>query len=226
MKYIIFTIFILISIFTYSNCELPVIDVYIESLCPDCMNFIGGSFKNFHLYEDKDSLAVVNFIPFGNANEKWNGEKWEFTCQHGENECLGNTLENCALNRLDRNGGHDFLICVEDNIRGFGKDFNQTLTHCVGEDSKLELYNCAFSEEGNQLQHQAAQKTPQHNYVPWVHFNGKHDVEIENRILTNMLDFLCEIQGRDCSDQKFKFTTQEIGSKCLNENSDFLKFLN
>jgi interferon gamma-inducible protein 30 len=202
--------------------NLPVIDVYIESLCPDCMDFIGGSFKNFHLSAEHDQLAVVNFYPFGNANEKWNGSSWEFTCQHGANECYGNTVETCALNRLGKNEGHDLLICVEGNIRQLSKDFVKTLEHCVSDANlRTDILNCASSQEGNQLEHQVAQATPTHNYVPWVHFNGEHNVDIENKILSNMLEFLCDLRGdyslKACS-QVLRMSSTHLASnkRCLN----------
>jgi interferon gamma-inducible protein 30 len=211
-----------------SVCDLPVIDVFVESLCPDCMDFIGGSFKNFHSYQDKDTLAIVNFYPYGNAAEKWNGQKWDFTCQHGSNECYGNTIENCALSHLDKNAGHDFLICIEGNIRAFSKDFDQTLAHCIDDTSlRTKISECASSIEGNNLQHEAAQKTPAHDYVPWVQVNGQHDKDVENKIISNMLEYLCELQGKDCSQHKSSFSAKMPGEKCLNirksENLEFLQ---
>jgi interferon gamma-inducible protein 30 len=220
-------ILIIIYLTTISFCEKPVIDVFVESLCPDCMDFIGGSFKNFNSYQDKDTLAIVNFYPYGNAAEKWNGQKWDFTCQHGSNECYGNTVENCALSFLDKSQGHDFLICIEGNIRSFSKDFEKTLAHCIDDKSlRAEILNCASSDEGNKLQHEAAQKTPAHDYVPWVHVNGEHDKEVENKILSNMLDYLCELQGKDCSQHQSSFKAQAPSNKCLNIRfSEDLKFL-
>lgn len=216
----------LFSLFALTVCDLPVIDVFVESLCPDCMDFIGGSFKNFHEYKDKDSLAVVNFYPYGNAAEKWNGKSWDFTCQHGANECYGNTIETCALNLIDKNAGHDFMICIEGSIRQYAKDFNQTLSHCVDEEMKAKILNCVSLGEGNKLQHEVAQKTPEHNYVPWVHVNGQHVKDVENKILSNMVEYLCELQGKECSEHNKNFKAKPLGSKCINyQQLEFLKIL-
>jgi hypothetical protein len=43
-----------------------------------------------------------------------------------------------------------------------------------------------------------AQKTEYHQYVPWILVDGIHDVEIENRILNNMTDYLCNLPGKSC----------------------------
>lgn len=182
---------------TLCDDKLPVIDVYVESLCPDCMDFIGGSFKNFFLNNDHSNLAQVNFYPYGNANEKFDGKKYVFTCQHGDNECYGNVVETCLMNKFDVNGGHAMLICIEGNIRNFDKDFDKTLEHCLPDpDIRNEIITCAKGDEGNKLQHEVAQKTPKHNYVPWVEFNGEHDKEKEDQIVANMLKYLCDISGQ------------------------------
>ena len=34
-------------------------------------------------------------MAYGNASEKPREELWDFTCQHGENECDGNMYETC-----------------------------------------------------------------------------------------------------------------------------------
>jgi interferon gamma-inducible protein 30 len=188
---------IILSVVSLSLCaDLPVIDVYLESLCPGCMAFVGGSFKNFNLNKDHEKLAVVNFYPYGNANEKWNGKQWDFTCQHGENECYGNLVETCAIKKFDVNGGHAIMICIEENIPKFDKDFDKTLEHCLPDEIiRNEILACAKNDEGNGYMHENAQKTPKHNYVPWVLVNGQYDKDVENKILSNMLSYLCDISG-------------------------------
>lgn len=52
------------------------------------------------------------------------------------------------------------------------------------------------SDEGNQLQHQAASETdnlvPSHRYVPWVVANGQHDSAIEEAIETDLVRWACD----------------------------------
>jgi interferon gamma-inducible protein 30 len=239
MKYILLSLLLiqasLVSSLKNSN-NIPVIDVFIESLCPDCMEFIGGSFKQYQSAVDHEQLAVVNFYPFGNAKESWNGSNWTFECQHGPNECYGNTIEACALNHLSENEGKNFLICIEGNIVKLSKNFDKAVEVCVSdENTRKNILECANGSEGNKLMHEVAQKTPKHNYVPWVHFNGEHDVNKENKILSNMLDFLRKQDDDYTIDDivelfdTSKFNAKKNRKSCLNlfgfENLEKLNFL-
>jgi len=191
---------LLITITTISllNCaDIPKIDVFVESLCPDCEDFIGGSFANYLQNPDYLQLAEVNFYPYGNANEKKVGDHYEFTCQHGSNECYGNVVEVCSLSKMSYEDGLEYMVCMEDGIRTFEKNINNALVNCVQDQNLLQsILNCALSEEGNLLQHNVAQKTPSnHKYVPWIQVNGVHDAKIEAALLENMNDYLCGLEG-------------------------------
>lgn len=215
--------------------NIPVIDVYVESLCPDCMDFIGGSFKQFQAAVDHEQLAIVNFYTFGNAKESWNGSKWLFECQHGQNECYGNTVEACALNHLSENEGKNFLICIEGNILRLSKNFEKAVDQCVSdENTRKIILQCANGDEGNKLLHEVALKTPKHNYVPWIHVNGEHDVNKENKILKNMLDYLRNQNDRYTIDDIIELLVPSSFKKnnkksCINqfvlENMEKMNFL-
>lgn len=196
-------IFFLISLFVLIS-SVPTIDVYVESLCPDCMDFITGSFKEFLNHPDHAKLASVNFYPYGNAHETKIDKGYEFSCQHGPNECLGNIIETCALNNTSIDEGQRILVCIEENIVSYGKDFPKTLNHCVtDEDLRAEILNCAYSQEGNFLEHEVAKKTPSdHKYVPWIVVDGEHDVEAESKILSDMVGYLCGLQDYSLSSCK------------------------
>src|SRR5689334_361194 len=101
------SIFILINIcsFIYS---VPKVDVYMESLCPDSIHFIETSFKPFFSNPSKHELADVTIYTSGNSHDTWDGSKWVFTCQHGDNECYGNTIETCAKKILDKEAHQNF----------------------------------------------------------------------------------------------------------------------
>jgi interferon gamma-inducible protein 30 len=59
-------------------------------------------------------MADVHLWPYGNAHEKQGSEGWEFTCQHGPHECLGNTIQACALKYItDVLAQETFFVCVE-----------------------------------------------------------------------------------------------------------------
>merc|ERR1712018_254180 len=69
--------------------------VYYEPLCPDSVNFVTTQLT--HAWETFGEDLVINFKPFGKANWTENGVSWDFVCQHGPDECLGNKAQACIL---------------------------------------------------------------------------------------------------------------------------------
>jgi interferon gamma-inducible protein 30 len=179
----------------FCNQDLPQIDLYFETLCPGCQEFITTSFQDFLNNPNHSDLAKVNFHPYGNAIEVKKGDQYEFTCQHGEIECYGNTVEVCALNKLSYEDGLKYIICMENGIKTYNKNIKKALLSCI-EDSDLaqNILTCAENEEGNNLQHQVAQRTPKHDYVPWLTYNGVHSENDEDDLMNDMLGFLCALE--------------------------------
>jgi hypothetical protein len=64
-------------------------------------------------------MAILNFYPYGNARETSsvvNGQVvYNFTCQHGVNECIGNNYEACGLSKLTGLNQAKFMSCFEGN---------------------------------------------------------------------------------------------------------------
>ncbi|KAG7214588.1 hypothetical protein INR49_010479 [Caranx melampygus] len=81
----------------YHQRENPVqVGLYYESLCPGCRQFLVEMlFPTWLLLND---IMSVDLVPYGNAVEKPDGQKFIFECQHGEQECLGNMIETCIMN--------------------------------------------------------------------------------------------------------------------------------
>ena len=189
---------------TLSSCQkhVPKIQVYIESLCPDCMYFINRSFKNFIEKVSKPNLADIEFIPYGNAKEKYNEttKKWDFECQHGENECYGNIIETCIIQNLGRINSYQKILCIESNIEKYNLNFDVALNDCFdGDPNEIQqIHDCVGSEMGNIYLHQMAQKTGDHLYVPWVLVDGVHDVSAENQIIESLIDYLCGDDKTKC----------------------------
>lgn len=224
MKQIIISCIILLCIGSIIS-ESPIIDVYIESLCPDCMEYIQNSFAEFFKNPNHADLAVVNFYPFGNASQKFNEktQRWEFTCQHKERECEGNIIETCTLSKLSREDGHKFLICFENYLYHTKINFEEALNFCFADKEFIQnVLACSKSEEGNQLQHKVADKTPSHQYVPWIHINGVHNEQIEASLLEDMVTYLCSLGDNNklpgCADLSPKKLLSSLRNKqCLNE---------
>jgi interferon gamma-inducible protein 30 len=191
-KLIILTLSFLILV---SSRRVPLkIDIYIESLCPDSRNFVLKSFRNFQAFPNRAQLADVTFYSFGNAIEKLDGSKWVFECQHGENECLGNTIHSCAQARLEKDAYNNFLICIFNDIGKTRLDFKRSLSNCLNNTELVgQILQCANSKEGNELHHRMARLTPaEHTYVPWVTVDGKHNKNVEDMIMLDMVKYLCK----------------------------------
>jgi AcrR family transcriptional regulator len=93
------------------------------------------------------------------------------------------------------------LLHLENNIAEFGLNFDDTLAHCVTDSVLLnEIKECVGSEFGNKIQHEMAQKTAKHSWVPWIVVDGVHDETVENAILTDMIGYLCSLPHANCNE--------------------------
>ena len=197
-----FIFFLSFISFSLQQKHIPKIQVYIESLCPDCYYFITKSFKSFYENVKNPNLAEIEFIPYGNAKEEYNSQKklWEFTCQHGEPECYGNLIETCAIQILGRVKSYDTILCIESYIEEYDFDFDKTLAYCMEKDKNglEEIKECVSSDMGNYYQHQMALKTEDHHWVPWVVVDGVHDIDVENQIIESLTNYLCGDDKRKC----------------------------
>ena len=148
-------------------------------------------------------MVDIEFIPFGNAHEVYNTstQKYDFTCQHGDNECYGNLVETCAINILGRVKSYSTILCIETNIARFQKNFDDTLEYCLSNDQEnlKEIKECISSDLGNFYEHQMAQKTdPGHLWVPWVVVDGYHDENVENEIIESLINYVCGDDKTKC----------------------------
>lgn len=181
------------------DCKKLKIDVFVESLCPYCNNFIKNSFKKFTENKNFQNLADIKFYSYGNAAEELKGETYTFKCQHGENECYGNILQNCAQKHLKQEKFFASLICIEENLHALKKDFDKLADKCIlDEDLLKETKECLKGKEGNELHHLAAKETPANKqYVPWIVVEGEHKDFVENEILSDLNVYLCNLNDNN-----------------------------
>jgi interferon gamma-inducible protein 30 len=96
------------------------IDVYAESLCPDCREYVTGQLEIAFNTANLSEIADINVWPYGNAHESQISSTYSFTCQHGAEECAGNLMETCALYKLNNHDYLNFFICLESQISDSG----------------------------------------------------------------------------------------------------------
>ena len=192
------------------------IELYYESLCPGCREFILGQL--FPTYKKLQSTGIleIGLYPYGNAQESQRDNKWFFTCQHGVVECEVNLLESCALHLLSHPDQFmPYIHCVESS---------PSLANAKSCADKLKiewspLSKCYNGTEGNYLQHKIALKTgaliPPHQFVPWIVANGAHTAAIQESCQSNLMHYVCEtykgVQPHACRVHKVK------NSKCYKD---------
>lgn len=196
MKYLVLAALLAVSLaISIPNDDRVLIELYEESLCPDCLSFLLSSFKKAINTADIYKIADIRIYPYGNARWAKNGSTYSFTCQHGVKECQGNIIEVCALQLYDHEQyGNKFILCFESNTTDWTASGQKCATQLGMDWSKIAA--CSTSDQGRQWQYDVAVATdklsPAHQYVPWITVNGQHSTTNEDAILNNMLGFICK----------------------------------
>ena len=187
------------------------VELYYESQCPGCREMITTSFYDAYQQDGLLDMAVITFIPYGNAQESSSSKNpnpdprpYHFKCQHGPSECIYNIIETCALDKIKGPSDQfEFLNCIEnhDENRDIDQDYYDIAFKCAIEanlkDAVVEeIKICSTSQEGNELEHEMAIKTealnPPHTYVPYVVVNGVHDDDIQTDVTDSLFDYICK----------------------------------
>ncbi|XP_030607737.1 gamma-interferon-inducible lysosomal thiol reductase-like [Archocentrus centrarchus] len=172
--------------------DLIEVGLYYESLCPGCRQFfVLMLFPTAILLDD---IMAVKLVPFGNAQESGTTGKYVFTCQHGEQECLGNMIETCIMNMSQM--AFPIIFCMESS-----SDVVNSAKACTGiYDPGLswdKVMGCVNGPLGNQLMHQNALETaalkPPHEYVPWITINGEHSDDLQQKAMTSLFSLVCSM---------------------------------
>jgi len=168
------------------------VEVYYESLCPDSKAFIANQL--WPTYQLVPEILTVVFVPFGFSNYTPNGDTYDFTCQHGPDECYGNKIHACALNYYPNNVDNvPFISCsmaANDTVAA-----SEGCADTYGLNWQ-DIYGCANADLGGQLLEANGVVTlgldPEMTWVPWIVLN--HQFTVENEILsqTNFLKLACD----------------------------------
>jgi interferon, gamma-inducible protein 30 len=170
-----------------------------ESYCPDCQDFISSALTT--TMAAAGVMEVMNFtmVPYGNAKtSKWTGK---ITCQHGEQECVGNMIETCIIHHNP--GVHKYFPAIQCMEHTGGSPVDQAEKCCKSNNIDWDqVKTCYTGDEGKQLEKEMAAETdalsPAHTMVPWVVVNGK-PLDNPDSILQSVCDAYTGTKPTGCS---------------------------
>jgi len=173
--------------------ETVEITVYYETLCSDSVAFIRDQL--FWTWDEfKDSLHI-NYKPFGKAEFIENEDSWDFTCQHGPEECYGNKIHACLSHLIPE--PESLLDVVYCTMTTDAASIGSTELCLLAYDLDMyvgRLYNC-LDEQADSLLHDIGVETlglvPKPNYVPWVLFNGEFNGDDLEDAQVDLKELLC-----------------------------------
>mmetsp|Transcript_49231 Transcript_49231/g.117159 ORF Transcript_49231/g.117159 Transcript_49231/m.117159 type:complete len:262 (+) Transcript_49231:57-842(+) len=157
------------------------VDIYYETLCPDCQELIGK--KLLAIWNDPAFRAAldIHLHPSGNVEVTGEGDAREITCQHGEAECYGNALHACAMKVMAQEDYMPVIMCMEAAHPSSVDSLNLALTSCATAQnvSSERVQACMADKQVNTMMLGHYQDTealkPPHEWVPWVLLDGQHE---------------------------------------------------
>uniref|UniRef100_A0A0K8TVH5 Odorant Binding Protein n=1 Tax=Epiphyas postvittana TaxID=65032 RepID=A0A0K8TVH5_EPIPO len=172
------------------------IAVYYESLCPDSKRFITSQLAP--VWRDFRGAVKVKLVPYGKAtHDKVNG-KWQFTCQHGADECYGNKIQSCILKdrSLQDTDKMELVICLMSQASP-DKSLDTCLEQIKKQSESDKLKRCAGGDQGDNLHAANGDKTDAVqrplSFVPTVVVNERFDQAIQDEAVNNLKAVVCRL---------------------------------
>lgn len=181
------------------------ISLYYETRCPDCILFINQSLAPLWANEDLREHLNITINPYGNSmsipvskvsdgykffHPDTTGDGWDYVhmCQHGSDECLGNLIQACAIEKVEQKKYMDLIICMASEPSwGIEKLGFECMTKAGIDPNPIK--ECVTSPHGNTLMAEFGKKTqevPNRLGTPWVMVGG---VNLQN--VTDLLRTTC-----------------------------------
>ncbi|NXS45442.1 GILT reductase, partial [Balaeniceps rex] len=198
------------------------LSLYYESLCPACRWFLVQQLFTTWLLLPEEVLNIT-LVPYGNTEvgagptwcrgrpswcrrphsdrlvlqEEIVSGKWQFQCQHGPEECLGNMIEACLMHEAKNFSTYfPVIFCLESGT-SVTKNLDACLQIYAPQLDRDRIAACVQGDTGATLMHRNAQLTealdPPHQYVPWIVINGKHTDELQAQAQTSLLGLICHL---------------------------------
>ncbi|XP_063391419.1 GILT-like protein 2 [Cydia fagiglandana] len=164
--------------------------LYYESLCPDCVDFQIQRLDP--LLKEIGSYIDLKLYPYGKAKRHEKNGKTVITCQHGEEECYGNKLHACAIDKLkDIYKAAHYITCMMNGTWGGDGSTDKDATKC-GDQMKIDskpIKKCAKGDKGEELLEYYGKETDKVKFrnVPYVLIN-----EEEFEMFEDLKKKICE----------------------------------
>ncbi|XP_014793707.1 PREDICTED: gamma-interferon-inducible lysosomal thiol reductase [Calidris pugnax] len=172
------------------------VTLFYESLCMACRSFLVRQLFTAWVLLPSEVLNIT-LVPYGNAQEKNVSGKWEFQCQHGPEECLGNMIETCLMHEAENFTTYFPVIFCLESGSSVTKNLEACLQIYAPELDRGRIAACVQGDTGMELMHRNAQLTqaldPPPEYVPWVLINGKHTDELQEQASTSLVGLICRL---------------------------------
>lgn len=182
------------SVVTTPKPDLKVVklDVYYECLCPDSRYFV--LHQLLPTLEAVGSMLEVNMWPYGKATTRVTSDGYEFDCQHGEQECIGNMFHACVEEKVEDAAKRlEMIKCmISDNYEP-----ENSAKNCASESGVdfQEILTCATGAQGQELHYQAGLKTqalsPKVSFIPTIEIDESQ--MSQKAILKNLLKEVCAV---------------------------------
>jgi interferon gamma-inducible protein 30 len=215
---VVVAVALVVALPSVQGVEKVKVELYSESLCPYCAQFI-VNYLNPFFNNGLIDIVELRIIPYGNAHVV----DGKLVCQHGPDECELNIIQTCSIRLWPKvTDWFPFIYCLETLDRSTAAKNWKSCVH----PSHLDLdplIECSASPLGAKLEMEFAAETdrlqPPHKYVPWVLVNGEP-------LLDNYEDvaaYVCKAyQGNKpavCSRLEHKmFNTKQPARVCAKEN--------
>ncbi|KAK7086828.1 oxidoreductase activity protein [Halocaridina rubra] len=174
--------------------EAPTVKVHLfyDCMCKYCKDFVNDQL--YPTWTEIRDIMDVEMFPFGNIKYSSNGGTWEFTCQHGSDECQCNTIHACAKDYFkDITLEMDFVNCLLGS--NYPPNAGPTCAAQVGVDWN-PLEQCVCSEEGaNLLYNLALQQQlldPELYFVPWIIIDGVFNLDQNEECKQDLKRVVCQ----------------------------------
>ncbi|CAL8108584.1 unnamed protein product [Orchesella dallaii] len=185
---------------------LPItVSVYYEILCPDSKHFILKQL--IPVWRKYINHLNVRLVPFGKGNVAERSGTYQFTCQHGAEECHGNKLHACLIeNYGNASIQMDVIGCSMERFRLWGatiKDIDEVMSECIKEkipDNKHELI-CPNADKLLATHgYETLALRPRVTFIPTISIDNS--VGNQATILRNLDGVICKILNNRNSEIK------------------------